>query len=86
VAPFEFPNKKEGNIPDLEEIDLPFGLVDLKQTGRGDNLGAPILRSATSGGGGNNKDEEEYFTLAQFSVPLVVQSIHALAIACASFA
>jgi hypothetical protein len=60
VAPYKFHNKKERNIPDPEEIGLLFGIVDLKQTGRGDNLGqsARSLRSAMSGGGGNYKVEE----------------------------
>jgi exocyst complex component 6 len=93
VAPYKSPSKEGNNIPDPEDMGLPFGLSDLKQTRRGgDNLGqsATSFRSATSGGGvggnnNNNKDEEEYFTFSQ-SVPLVVRSIHARAIACASFA
>lgn len=86
VSPYKYPGQKEGNIPDPEEVGLPFGLSDLKQTRRGDNFGqsATSFRSATSGGGGN-KDEEEFLTFSQ-SVPLVVRSIHARAIACASFA
>jgi hypothetical protein len=86
VAPYKYPSKKEGNIPEPEEIGLPFGLADLKQQKRSSddlNRSATSFRSSTSGGAG--KEQDEFFTYSQ-SVPLVVRSIHARAIACASFA
>lgn len=86
VAPYKYPSKKEGNIPDPEEIGLPFGLADLRQTKRAsDNLGQSATSFRSSSSGAPNKDEDEFFTYSQ-SVPLVVRSIHARAIACASFA
>mmetsp|Transcript_9252 Transcript_9252/g.14813 ORF Transcript_9252/g.14813 Transcript_9252/m.14813 type:complete len:446 (-) Transcript_9252:1000-2337(-) len=87
VAPYKYPSKKEGNIPEPEEVGLPFGLADLRQQKKGGddlNKSATSFRSGGSGGGGG-KDQEEFFTFSQ-SVPLVVRSIHARAIACASFA
>jgi exocyst complex component 6 len=89
VAPSKFPSKKEGNIPDPEEVGLPFGLTDLKQQRKsgGDDLNrsATSFRSGASGGSGGDNEKEELFTFSQ-SVPLVIRSIHARAIACASFA
>ena len=87
VATYKYPGKKEGNIPDPEEMGLPFGLADLKQTRKksSDNLGQSATSFRSGASGGANKDEDEFFTYSG-SVPLVVRSIHARAIACASFA
>ena len=73
VAPYKYPTKSEGNIPNPEEIGLPFGLAELKQNNKSK------FKS------GDKRDTEETLTFSQ-SVPLVVRSIHARAIACASFA
>jgi hypothetical protein len=84
VAPIKYSSKNEGNIPDPEEMGLPFGLADLKQKRKSsDNLSqsATSFRSAASGGA----NEDEFFTFSQ-CIPLVIRSIHARAIACASFA
>lgn len=72
VAPYKYPTKSEANIPDPEEIGLPFGLAELKQ-------------NKSKFGTSDKRDTEETLTFSQ-SVPLVVRSIHARAIACASFA
>lgn len=72
VVPYRYPTKKEGNIPEPEEIGLPFGLIGLKQQNN--------ERSRKS-----NENDDDYLTFSQ-SVPLVLRSIHARAIACASFA
>lgn len=88
VAPYRYPSKKEGNIPEPEENGLPFGLVELKQQNRSSddlNRSATSFRSGGGGGDGGAGEKEEFFTFSQ-SVPLVVRSIHARAIACASFA
>jgi hypothetical protein len=74
VAPYKYPTKKEGNIPDPEAVGLPFGLADLKQQVKGKQF-----KSSDKKGMGDN------LTFSQ-SVPLVVRSVHARAIACASFA
>eukprot|EP00531_Pseudo-nitzschia_arenysensis_P017299 CAMPEP_0116135518 /NCGR_PEP_ID=MMETSP0329-20121206/11230_1 /TAXON_ID=697910 /ORGANISM="Pseudo-nitzschia arenysensis, Strain B593" /LENGTH=1159 /DNA_ID=CAMNT_0003630317 /DNA_START=246 /DNA_END=3725 /DNA_ORIENTATION=- len=73
VAPYKYPSKSEGKIPNPEEIGLPFGLADLKQQNQSKFMSS------------DKKDNEETLTFSQ-SVPLVVRSIHARAIACASFA
>ena len=74
VAPHKYPTSKtEGSIPNPEEIGLPFGLAELKQQNKSK------FKSS------DKKDMEETLTFSQ-SVPLVVRSIHARAIACASFA
>ena len=74
VAPYKYPSKAEGGIPNPEEIGLPFGLAELKQQNQ-----SKFMSSRDKG------DKEETLTFSQ-SVPLVVRSIHARAIACASFA
>lgn len=83
VAGFRYPTKKEGNIPDPEQIGLPFGLSDLKQPSK--NKGDSLGQSQTSLGSGRGGDAEDFYTFSQ-SVPLVIRSIHARAIACAAFA
>lgn len=86
VAPFRYPSKKEGSIPDPEEVGLPFGLLDLKQQKKaGDDLNRSATSFRSGGSGGTGNEKEEVFTFSQ-SVPLVIRSIHARAIACASFA
>lgn len=81
VCNYQPPSKKEGNIPDPEEVGLPFGLSDLKQHARGkDNLSRSQTSFSSQG-----RDAEEFYTFSQ-SVPLVIRSIHARAIACAAFA
>jgi len=85
-APYKYPTKKEGNIPDPEEVGLPFGLSELKQQKKKkDDLNGSATSFRSGGRGANSEDAEECFTFSQ-SVPLVVRSIHARAIACASFA
>ncbi|VEU41209.1 unnamed protein product [Pseudo-nitzschia multistriata] len=81
VVPYKYPTKKEGNFPDPEEVGLPFGLAELKQQRKRTSM--DLTGSTTSFG--NDKESEECLTFSQ-SVPLVVRSIHARAIACASFA
>lgn len=73
MAPYKYPTKKEASIPEPEEIGLPFGLAELKQ-----QVNSKFISS-------DKKDMEDTLTFSQ-SVPLVVRSIHARAIACASFA
>jgi len=87
IAPYKYPTKKEGNIPESEEVGLPFGLLELKQQKRVmyDLNGSSTSFQSGGRGSNNNKDTEECLTFSQ-SVPLVVRSIHARAIACASFA
>ena len=80
VATFRYPSKKEGNIPDPEEIGLPFGLSDLKQLDKKKDMGRPQASFSSS-----RSATEEFYTFSQ-SVPLVIRSIHARAIACAAFA
>lgn len=82
VAGYRYPYNKEGNIPEPEEIGLPFGLSDLKQQPKQKDS---LSRSQTSFSSSANMDREEYHTFSQ-SVPLVLRSIHARAIACAAFA
>ena len=86
VAPYTYPTKKEGNIPEPEEIGLPFGLIELTQHKKNsfDNNGSST--SFQNGGRDRSRtDSDDFLTFSQ-SVPLVVRSIHARAIACASFA
>ena len=79
------PSKKEGSVPDPEMMDLPFGLSDMKQSLRA-NESMDLGRSSTSfRSSGSNKDGDEFYTFSQ-SVPLVIRSVHARAIACAAFA
>ena len=87
VAGYRYPSKKDGNIPDPEEVGLPFGLGDLKQEKKPNDGGLGVNRSNTSFGhsAGNSRDSDEFYTFSQ-SVPLVIRSIHARAIACAAFA
>jgi hypothetical protein len=73
MAPYKYPAQKEASIPEPEEIGLPFGLAELKQ-----QVNSKFKSS-------DKKDMEDTLTFSQ-SVPLVVRSIHARAIACASFA
>jgi hypothetical protein len=73
MAPYKYPTTKEASIPEPEEIGLPFGLAELKQ-----QVNSKFISS-------DKKDMEDTLTFSQ-SVPLVVRSIHARAIACASFA
>jgi len=80
-APYKYPSRSEGSIPAPEEIGLPFGLSDLKQAKRSGDI---AFKTKSRGGGGDD-DADEVLTFSQ-SVPLVVRSIHARAIACASFA
>jgi hypothetical protein len=82
VAGFRYPSKKEGNIPEPEEVGLPFGLSDLKQSNK--NKDAALGRSQSSFSAAR-AETEEFYTFSQ-SVPLVIRSIHARAIACAAFA
>lgn len=87
MAPYKYPSKKEGSVPDPEEVGLPFGLAELKQQSKSSddlNRSATSFRSGGSGVDGAG-EKDEFFTFSQ-SVPLVVRSIHARAIACASFA
>lgn len=77
VSGYRYPSKKEGNIPDPEEVGLPFGLVGLKQPSRG--------KDSSKSSVGSGKEGDEFHTFSQ-SVPLVIRSIHARAIACAAFA
>jgi len=81
LSPFRYPAKKEGNIPEPEEVGLPFGLAELKQQRKRSSMDP----NGTASGFGGDKDAEECLTFSQ-SVPLVLRSIHARAIACASFA
>eukprot|EP00536_Pseudo-nitzschia_multiseries_P006384 jgi/Psemu1/239353/estExt_Genewise1.C_1340067 len=81
VAPYKYPLKKEGNIPEPEEVGLPFGLAELKQQRKRSSMDP----NGSSTSFVSDKDTEEYLTFSQ-SVPLVVRSIHARAIAFASFA
>jgi hypothetical protein len=86
VAPYKYPTKKEGNIPEPEEVGLPFGLLELRQQKEATyDLNSSATSFRSGGRDDNNKDVEECLTFSQ-SVPLVVRSIHARAIACASFA
>jgi hypothetical protein len=87
IADYRLPSKKEGaGIPDPEEIGLPFGLSDMKQKVRHNDSMNDLSRShASFRSSGSTKDQEEFYTFSQ-SVPLVLRSIHARAIACAAFA
>ncbi|CAJ1940370.1 unnamed protein product [Cylindrotheca closterium] len=67
------PTSSDRNVPTPEEMGLPFGLCDLKQQSKDGKA-----RGAGSSGG-----EKHSFSN---SVPLVLRSIHARAIACAAFA
>jgi exocyst complex component 6 len=85
---YRYANKKEPNIPDPEEVGLPFGLHDMKQALRTteDMVDFDGSRNQASfRSAGSNKEATEYYTYSQ-SVPLVIRSIHARAIACAAFA
>ena len=89
-AGYRYPPKKEANIPDPEEVGLPFGLHDMKQAYRPNEsmeLGGSRSHSSfrSAGSAGSSKEAGEFYTYSQ-SVPLVIRSIHARAIACASFA
>ena len=71
--------KNAAGIPDPEEIGLPFGLAQLKQEPpKGDQ--EPELRTSF-----NRASLEESYTFSQ-SVPVVLRSVHARAIAVAAFA
>lgn len=77
-----FPSMKKGH-KDLaaqpeEVIGLPFGLSDMKQKPTMDESQLVERRFGRS-------EREEFYTFSQ-SVPLVIRSIHARAIACAAFA
>jgi hypothetical protein len=87
VAGYRHPSKKEGNIPDPEEVGLPFGLSSLKQAIRNTDSSALNKSSHASFGSGSStqRESDEFYTFSQ-SVPLVLRSIHARAIACAAFA
>jgi hypothetical protein len=99
VADYRYPSSKnEGNIPDPEESDLPFGLYDMKQVTRNsnDNMNNDNNdlsrsntsfgnRSSTSYGTNNTKEPVDVYTFSR-CVPLVIRSVHARAIACAAFA
>lgn len=74
-AKFFSPPKKEGDIPEPEEVGLPFGLSAMRQENSSD------ARKGYSAA----KSEEEKYSFSQ-SVPLVLRSIHARAISCAAFA
>jgi hypothetical protein len=80
-ATYKYPSNKDGNIPEPEEIGLPFGLAEMRQgsksSGSGSDLGFKSNSASSSG------DEKHSFSQ---SVPLVLRSIHARAIACAAFA
>jgi exocyst complex component 6 len=80
IAAYKYPTKKEGNIPDPEEIGLPFGLSDLKQPNRKNDDSISRAQSSFS-----STATEQFYTFSQ-SVPLVIRSIHARAVACAAFA
>ena len=80
VAAFRYPSKKEGSIPDPEEVGLPFGLSDLKQPEKHKDMGRSQSSFSSS-----RSSTEAFYTFSQ-SVPLVIRSIHARAIACAAFA
>ncbi len=82
VAGYRYPSPKEGNIPDAEEVGLPFGLNDLKQTKKQKDI---LSRSQTSFSSAAGREGDDFYTFSQ-SVPLVLRSIHARAIACAAFA
>jgi hypothetical protein len=84
VVGYRYPSKKEGSIPDPEQVGLPFGLSDVKQPQKSkDSLSRSqaSFSSATSG----RSETDEFYTYSQ-SVPLIIRSIHARAIACAAFA
>lgn len=83
IATYRYPTKKEGNIPEPEEVGLPFGLSDLKQTEK--KTDAATLGRSQPSFSSSRGETEQYYTFSQ-SVPLVIRSIHARAIACAAFA
>eukprot|EP00980_Cylindrotheca_fusiformis_P031281 scaffold26118_cov171-Cylindrotheca_fusiformis.AAC.2 len=68
----KYPTKKDGTIPEPEEVGMPFGLANLRQESK-------------SKDGSRTKSSEEQHSFSR-SVPLVLRSIHARAIACAAFA
>eukprot|EP00934_Nitzschia_sp_Nitz4_P002496 Nitzschia sp. Nitz4//scaffold2_size372955//344230//347646//NITZ4_000476-RA/size372955-processed-gene-0.140-mRNA-1//-1//CDS//3329546937//2486//frame0 len=74
---------KEANFPDPETVGLPFGLKDLKQGNKKKDNN--LNHSQTSFASQATRDGEEVYTFSQ-SVPLVIRSIHARAVACAAFA
>lgn len=71
-AEYRPPPVRQDAIPDPEEIGLPFGLSKMK------------LEKKESNETGFGGQAEEYYTFSP-SVPVVVRSIHARAIACAAF-
>ena len=89
VAGYRYPSKKEANIPDPEEAGLPFGIHDLKQDFKPSesmqDLGGSRSQASFRSVGSAKDSNNEYYTFSQ-SVPLVIRSIHARAIACAAFA
>mmetsp|Transcript_23686 Transcript_23686/g.66894 ORF Transcript_23686/g.66894 Transcript_23686/m.66894 type:complete len:1183 (+) Transcript_23686:65-3613(+) len=87
IADYRYPSRKDGtNIPDPEEVGLPFGLKDLKQPVRSNESVSDLSRShASFRSSTSSKATDEFYTYSQ-SVPLVLRSIHARAIACAAFA
>ena len=88
VAAYRLPSKKEGNIPEPEEVGLPFGLRCLKQVVCNTDSAALNKAHARFGNAASttNREPDEFYTFSQ-CVPLVLRSIHArLIIACATFA
>jgi exocyst complex component 6 len=84
LANYKYPNKSEGaGIPNPEEVGLPFGLSEMKQKARVSQNSSNHESQNSFRLGGN--DPEEMYTYSG-SVPLVLRSIHARAIACAAFA
>lgn len=84
LATYKYPSKSDGaGIPDPEEMGLPFGLGDMKQKARTSNISVDHGSQSSFRSGAN--DSDEMYTYSG-SVPLVLRSIHARAIACAAFA
>ena len=71
------PTDSNETVPEPEEMGLPFGLAKMKKNEERDSARKTSL-------GFGQKDEE--FQSFSASVPVVVRSIHARAIACAAFA
>lgn len=79
----KYPSNKDGNIPDPEEVGLPFGLVEMRQESKTSDSGSRKGGIGFKSGSASSGDEKHSFSR---SVPLVLRSIHARAIACAAFA
>lgn len=71
--------RKKDSIPEEELMGLPFGLKEMKQK-------TSSLSAFQDAGSRNSRQQREEFYTFSKSVPDVVRSIHARAIACAAFA